>query len=302
VAEYLSTKEVAAYLRLNEKKIYAMVAAGQLPAARISGKWLFPRHAIDQWVDAHTLVPKPDLMGALLDHLLVVQGSDDPLFAEAARRVQERQGLPLVASTVGSLAALDALSHGQAHLAGCHVSAAELRRGVGAGQGRYVVTLFERSQGLLFDAARTPGLRGLADAAGRGLSLAIRQASTGTASLVRDLLDEAGVGTDAFVPVGPFASHLEVANAVRAGQADVGVGIRWAAERCGLAFVPLREEAFQLAFPLAYASHRSIAGFLEGTLDDLGRARARGITGYGFDGLGRVETASDPCAPGGAKG
>ena len=37
MAEYLTTREVAKYLRLNEKKVYALVADGQLPAARISG-------------------------------------------------------------------------------------------------------------------------------------------------------------------------------------------------------------------------------------------------------------------------
>ena len=41
--EYLSSSEVARYLKLNQKKVYALVAAGQLPAARISGKWCFQR-------------------------------------------------------------------------------------------------------------------------------------------------------------------------------------------------------------------------------------------------------------------
>jgi excisionase family DNA binding protein len=57
MAQYLTTREVAAYLRLNEKKVYELVAQGQLPAARISGKWLFPKHLVDQWVERNTLYP-----------------------------------------------------------------------------------------------------------------------------------------------------------------------------------------------------------------------------------------------------
>lgn len=48
MAESLTTREVARYVRLNEKKVYALVSEGQLPAARLSGKWLFPKHLIDQ--------------------------------------------------------------------------------------------------------------------------------------------------------------------------------------------------------------------------------------------------------------
>jgi len=39
MAEYLTTKEAAKYLKLNEKKLYELVSKGLMPAARISGKW-----------------------------------------------------------------------------------------------------------------------------------------------------------------------------------------------------------------------------------------------------------------------
>lgn len=67
MSEYLTTREVAAHLRINEKKVYDLVAHGQLPAARVSGKWLFPRRLIDQWVERNTVFREIGLMGALLD-------------------------------------------------------------------------------------------------------------------------------------------------------------------------------------------------------------------------------------------
>jgi len=86
MAEYLTTKEIARYLRINEKKVYDLVARGELPAARISGKWLFPKHLVDQWVERNTVYPAHGLMGAVLDELVVVQGSDDWLFSQASER------------------------------------------------------------------------------------------------------------------------------------------------------------------------------------------------------------------------
>ena len=69
---FLSVKQVAAYLQLNEKKIYALVNEGSIPATKVTGKWMFPRELIDRWMmdSAH---------GGLLTDRLVIAGSDDPL-------------------------------------------------------------------------------------------------------------------------------------------------------------------------------------------------------------------------------
>ena len=35
---FLSVKQVAAYLQLNEKKVYALVNEGRMPATKVTGK------------------------------------------------------------------------------------------------------------------------------------------------------------------------------------------------------------------------------------------------------------------------
>ena len=47
---YMSVKQVASYLQLNEKKIYALVSEGLIPATKITGKWMFPRELVDRWM------------------------------------------------------------------------------------------------------------------------------------------------------------------------------------------------------------------------------------------------------------
>ena len=44
--DLLSTKEVAQFLGVNEKMVYTLVAEKSLPATKITGKWLFPKHAL----------------------------------------------------------------------------------------------------------------------------------------------------------------------------------------------------------------------------------------------------------------
>jgi putative molybdopterin biosynthesis protein len=288
VREYLNTREVAGYLKLNEKKIYALVAAGQLPAARVSGKWLFPRDLVDRWVEENTFYPSSGVMGAMLDELVVMQGSDDWLLSTCVDGLAARpDDFQVVEASVGSLAGLAAVDRGVAHIAGCHVQTPEIVSAIARKGGGYRIHLFSRTQGLLLDHQRHPKVSGMADVARDGLRFADRQESSGTWQLARRMLAKEGRRGDELVTVGPYSSHLEVALAIRRGLADVGLGSRIAAELCGLDFAPLMDEAFQLVLPIAYASHARMARFLDATLDSL-RAH-RDTPGYDLTHVGRME-------------
>ena len=47
---FMSVKQVAEYLHLNEKKVYALVNDGSIPATKVTGKWMFPRELVDHWI------------------------------------------------------------------------------------------------------------------------------------------------------------------------------------------------------------------------------------------------------------
>lgn len=288
MTEYMTTREVAKYLRLNEKKVYDLVARKQLPAARISGKWLFPRHLIDQWVAENTVYPAGGLMGAMLEEMVVMQGSDDWLLTRASEHFQNERAVPVLSTRVGSLAGLEAVGIGHAHLAGCHVANDQVERAM-HGQGCCLVTLFERSQGLIFDRARHPDISRLESLEGADLRFAARQVESGTHQLTQRLLGEVGVDASRLASAGPFTSHLELALAIRRGEADVGMGTALAAEMCDLDFLELHTEQFKVAVPLGFVSHPKLAGFLEFVLEDLKEASGPGFTGYAFGELGRME-------------
>ena len=291
MADYMTTKEVAAHLRLNEKKIYAMATRGEIPAARVSGKWLFPRATVDAWIQRSTHIPTDRLLDSLLETTFVLQGSDDQVLDQALARYSAREAIQVLTARVGSVAGLRALSTGRAHLAGCHLPGGAVREAVG-GEGCYLLSLFRRSQGLIHDASRTPGLRGLGDAVRRGLGIAGRQVDSGTWKLTLRLSKEDGVSLEDLRVVETFSSHVEVALAVAGGRADVGVGSLLAATLGGLDFVPLAEEEFQLAVPSALASHPRMVRLLEVVQDELQESARAGVPGYSFSPLGHLETLS----------
>jgi molybdate-binding protein len=61
-------------------------------------------------------------------------------------------------------------------------------------------------------------------------------------------------------------SHFEVARAIASHQADVGVGIRSAAQLFGLDFVPLQAARYDLVVPTAYLKSHPTLGNLFDTL------------------------------------
>ena len=75
---YLTTKEVAALLRVRERKVYDLAAAGGIPHRRITGKLLFPRAEILAWIEGGGDTASPERPE-------VLTGSHDPLLDWAVR-------------------------------------------------------------------------------------------------------------------------------------------------------------------------------------------------------------------------
>ena len=48
--ELMNTKEVAEYLGIHEKQVYALIKDNRIPCTRVTGKWVFPKPMIDEWI------------------------------------------------------------------------------------------------------------------------------------------------------------------------------------------------------------------------------------------------------------
>ena len=79
--EMMSTKEVARYLGVHEKQVYALVKAKRIPSTRITGKWVFPKRLIDEWIETHAKqgLEKAREKSAHMGGALLACGSNDPI-------------------------------------------------------------------------------------------------------------------------------------------------------------------------------------------------------------------------------
>ena len=47
----LTVKEVAVYLKLDEKTAYRLAAEGKLPGFKVGGSWRFRKTDLQRWID-----------------------------------------------------------------------------------------------------------------------------------------------------------------------------------------------------------------------------------------------------------
>ena len=50
MTDILTIREVAEYLKLNEKTTYRLVAEGKIPGFKVGGAWRFRKAEIDRWI------------------------------------------------------------------------------------------------------------------------------------------------------------------------------------------------------------------------------------------------------------
>ncbi|MEQ6918161.1 helix-turn-helix transcriptional regulator [Halomonas aquatica] len=285
---YLTTAEVADYLRLKERKVYDLVRQGGIPCVRVTGKLLFPRQGIDLWLMSHlegdqaSSRPVP----------LVLAGSQDPLLEWAVR--ESDAGLALLCH--GSGDGVRRMLSGEAMVAGLHLldeSGGGYNRpealGLSGMRDLVMVRWARRRQGLLLAPDNPLGITSLEQLAGGRVCVAHRQSDAGAHRLLTWLLARAGVDHAGLrFAEHPSLSEDDLALAIRQGEADVGLGVEAAARRQGLGFVALHEEAFDLAMRRRSYFEPPMQRLLAFAREPRFAERAEALGGYDIEALGRV--------------
>jgi molybdate-binding protein/DNA-binding PadR family transcriptional regulator len=249
--------------------------------------------ALDSW---EALVAVPGRARASEEREVVAVGSDDLVLDLLCRRMAERRSrVRFSTRPVGSLSGLIALAEGRAQVAGIHLLDIE--------SGEYnlpfvkrllpeeplvLVNLAQREQGLLLPPGNPLGIRGLRDLTRRGIRLVNRQRGAGTRLLLFHRLRRARVDPHAITGYErELTTHGAVAAAVAAGTADVGPGLRAAAEAWGLEFLPLGYERYDLVMSRRVFESRRLRPLLE-LMHDGHFRRAAALPGYDLSSMGTV--------------
>lgn len=193
---------------------------------------------------------------------LFLAGCDPALGLLADHASRSHAGLDAYWWHAGNGRAADELAHWQVHAAAIH-------RAPGAQEPTFPfpVRRFRLASweiGWVVAAGNPKGIVSAEDLARADVVVADREPGAGAHRLLRELLERAGVPEQRVRRVEqPFAGHAEVAEAVKLGVADVGIGISLAAHAAGLEFVPVDAQHCDLYLPADSLERSEVQAMLE---------------------------------------
>jgi putative molybdopterin biosynthesis protein len=148
-------------------------------------------------------------------------------------------------------------------------------------------------QGLLVAPGNPLRVRAVDDLARSDVRLVNREIGAGARVLLDGALARAGIPPDAVRGYDCLASgHLAVAEAVRSGLADVGVGVRAAAVAAGLEFLPLGEERYDLVVPRHFLDLPTVGTLLDTLRRPALRQQIESLGGYDVAPMGLPASAA----------
>ena len=296
MSRLLSTREVAEMLGIHEKKVYSLINEQGLPATKVTGKWLFPKHLVDQWVENNT-VNYPKSGGYLLKSpsLFVVAGSNDVLLERSLGLFMRLfpEYTP-VFGNVGSKGGLRTLRQNLCHMATSHhvqedeedLNFTYLEQEMDSQPA--VVNFAMRQQGLMVPRGNPKQINAVRDITGQ-TRVVNRSLATGTRLWFDKALNREGLQPESIPGYDrEVQSHLEAGLEVLSGNADLAPGIRAVTDMLGLDFVPFHWERFDLLIGKEKFFDRNIQSFLGMLHEQDFRNLAAELPGYDLNQSGKM--------------
>lgn len=230
-----------------------------------------------------------------------VCASHDLLFGPLRERLRRGAGLILDIDYQNSAVSLDRLNSGACQIGGIHLPLvdpslcrrgstlhAEIGRNLKLGEHK-LIRFSRREQGLIVPRGNPLGLKGVADLLSPGIQFVNRPMGTGTRVLLDELCRKAGIiagAIEGFRNAEP--THQAVAATIAAREANCGFGLRVAAERFDLDFVPVIAEEYFIVCRKAMLDTPAIAALIEILQSENFRRLVDALPGYAAGDSGEI--------------
>jgi len=297
--EMMNTKEVAHYLGIHEKQVYALIKSKKIPATRVTGKWVFPKKLIDEWIDsdAKTGLEQARKKSRGIEGALLASGSNDPILDMLHSYMKKSYPeFYIFSANTGSTDGLKALNLGYTDIAWSHL--------LDPKSGEYnipflsnylpnvkpvVVNLFHRDLGFVVPPKNPFRIRGFEELTQKGVRLINRQKGSGTRVLLDHHLKRLQIPTSKIQGYEKEVyTHFEVGLAILSKEADVGIATIAVSKLLGLPFIPITQESFDMILNQSTFFEKGIQAFIE-ILNSQGfRNRVERLGSYDFKNSGKI--------------
>lgn len=255
----LTAAEAAQILKISKYTLYELVKRGEIPAQHIGRQLRIDPAVLDHYLygtiklDSTSSADQPANAPGLPKIRFI--GSHDPV-VELLFEFLKHAPKPIESSVSfkGSMDGLIALYRREAEISGVHLwddlskdYNISYVQHVLPGESVCIVNLVQREQGFIVAPGNPLHLHTWEDLTKEGLHFINRQKGSGTRLRLDAYLQATKISPSQILGYEhEEATHSGVACHVASGQADVGVGVKAAAHRLGLDFIPLFHERYDL--------------------------------------------------------
>ncbi|MEG0773950.1 molybdopterin biosynthesis protein [Clostridium sp.] len=232
-----------------------------------------------------------------IKNTIVCIGSHDPILDVLSDLIHcKNKQYYLSSAHTGSMGGIMALKKGETHISTIHLLDME--------SGEYNVSYIKkyisnknislikgvkRIQGLMVQKGNPQNVKGFKDFANKNVRFVNRQRGSGTRLLLDYYLNKLGINPANIEGYEREEfTHLSVAAAVAAGDADVGLGVYSAAKIMNLDFVPLCNEEYDIAIPKEYLQLDMIKELQRTMKSEEFTAELEKLGGYDYSDIGQV--------------
>jgi putative molybdopterin biosynthesis protein len=297
--EMMSTKEVAKYLGIHEKQVYALIKSKRIPSTRVTGKWVFPKRVIDEWIEhnAQKGLGQAREKSRRVEGALLASGSNDPILdiLHTHMRTLYPEFYIFTANT-GSTDGLKALNMGYTDIAWSHLFDPKSSEYNIPFLSTYlpnvkpvVVNLFYRDLGFVIISKNPLGIKGFEDLARKGIRFVNRQKGAGTRVLLDYHLKRLRIPSSKIQGYEKEVyTHFEVGLAVLSKEADVGIATGAVSKLLGLSFIPITRESFDMLLDQSTFFEKGLQAFIEILNSKEFRNRVERLGSYDFKNSGKI--------------
>ena len=303
----LSTQEVADILHVSKSTIYDLIRKGEIHSYKIGRKVRFTQDDVDAYIarsrhehstrpvkniDTHSTLLTPQKQDA---PDLIISGQDVVL--DILANYLQQEGINTARTYLNSFEGLLSLYQDNIQVAACHLFDGfdyntSFVRSLMPGVPAVLVNLSYRTQGFYVQKGNPKNIKGWSDLGREDLTVLNRRVGSSARILMDTQLKRLGIpasqvkGYDRIM-----TSHLTMAAAVAAGEADLAIGTeRISRQMENLDFIPLLEERFDFVIKKEWMESESIQKLLKILKDPAFRKEIAHFSGNDYRDLGKIIT------------
>jgi len=233
----------------------------------------------------------------IIEQEISIAGCDPAVFLAGEYLRRYKETATVTGWMMGSGAAVEALKEREVHMAGLHIkdektgeSNLPYLRSHLKGDDYLIVTFAAWEEGLIVGRGNPKTIRSVEDLGRPDVTLINREKGAGARQLLDQKLDQKGLLKEDVRGYNLMAdSHFQVARRIAEGQADVGIGVRSAANLFALSFIPLQQSRYDLVVPKSYLSViPSIGNLFDAIVSRQFRTEIEALGGYDTTETGKI--------------